>query len=195
MTSLMRYTFRRTARTLRNPLKLSRIRWFTLGWVVAIGTTAMGAGFAVAGEHILRAKGVFAMYVRMPGGLHLHGVVMFVLGVALIAGLSGPLFGQPEPRPFLMGTMKLTSYYYCWSWILLLLAPLASNGELSFVGVVTWLMIAFMPALLGWTSPPPEVIPRDETQLLRASLDAGLSPQQASAVVEGFFRGGPGEAE
>lgn len=176
---------------IRDPLHRSRIRWFMLGWIITVPTVLLGGGFAIGGTHLVLAKGAFVIYARIPGGLHTHGVILTLLGLALVAGLSAPMFGQPEPRYWLRKVLKFTGYYYGWSAGMLLLAPLVKGGDFSYVGVIIWGAFACLPAVL-LVGPPPALVPKSETDLIRAALEVGITPAQATALVNSLsYTGAP----
>lgn len=186
----MAFRARQVARTVRDPLKMSRLRWYTLSWVIALGTTLIGGGFALAGEKILVASGPWVLYGHVPGGLHTHGSIMFSLGVWLIVGIST----KPEPRGFTQTCLRWIARYYSWVWLSIWLAPVpALGGSFSYIGVILWGMIAS----LGWivaTSPPPSVTSRNETDLVRAVLAAGGTREQAVDAARRYFRGPNGRS-
>lgn len=173
-------------RTLHDPLRRSRYRWFFLGWIITIPSLLLGAGFAVAGEKIVLATGAFAIYARVPGGLHTHGVMLLGVGTALLIGLSMPLFGYPEPRRWLRMTLIFTGYYYGWSAAMLAMAPFVSGGAFSYVGVIVWTTLAFLPAVL-LVGPPPALVSKDETNILRAAVAVGITSDKAVELVKRLY--------
>jgi hypothetical protein len=182
----LRNSVKTSWRVVRDPLRRSRIRWFMLGWVITIPTLLLGGGFAIAGSHLVIAKGAFAIYARIPGGLHTHGVILLLLGIALVMGLGGPMFGYPEPRKWLRVTLYLVGYYYAWSAAMLALAPAVNGGTFSFVGVTTWTTLSLLPAVL-LVGPPPELISKAEIELLRAAIEVGIGPEQAKQLVDHYL--------
>jgi hypothetical protein len=183
------FIMRKGWRVVRDPLRFSRLRWFSLAWAFALGTLLMGAGFTIDGPAILVARGPFALYGHIFGGLHTHGAVLTVLGLGMVAGLGGPMFGNPEPRTFLRRLLKVGAAYYMWSWFLIMFAPMVQGGQFSFIGMILWAMVAVIPMVLA-TSLPPEITSPNETDLLQAALDEGLDSDKAIALVERFYHGG-----
>jgi hypothetical protein len=185
---------RRGWRIVRDPLKRSRARWFTLAWIIALGTTLMGGGFAIGGSRIVVARGAFALYARIPGGgLHLHGAIMLVLGLLTCIGIGPTWFGHAEPRRFLRRVLLATACYYGWSTLLLMFAPIVQDGAFSYVGVITWMTLTSLPCIL-LIGPPPALLPRDETDLIRAAVEVGIEPEKVRALARAFYGGGPDES-
>lgn len=182
---------RRGLAAARDSNRWTRFRWFGSAWIIAVGTMILGGGFTVAGDRLVNAKGVWAMYAHIPGGLHTHGVLMLAVSIPLLAGLSLPLFGYPEPREFLYRMLKLVCLYWLWSSILLFLAPAVPEGEFSYVGTTAWSMITLWTVLLS-VSNPPELVSRTESEVVRAALAVGIPPEQAR-MLGSRFRGGDGE--
>lgn len=172
----------------RDPLKRSRLRWFMLGWFIALPTVLLGGGFTVAGSHLVISQGAYAIWAHVPGGLHTHGIILLTLGLALVVGLAAPLFGNPEPRTWLRRTLVGIAYYYGWSAATFALAPLA-GGLFSFVGIVIWTTLALMPVVL-LVGPPPTLIPKTHTDLIRAAIEVGIEPSKARALAETYLYGG-----
>lgn len=179
--SAVRFALRSGARALMDRRKWSRFRWTGTLWVTAVGTVILGSGFTIAGGKIVDAAGIWAMYARVPGGLHLHGVLMLAIGVPMLACLGVSAAGYPEPKRALHRLCRAAAYYYLWSAVLLAMADLLPDGEFSFVGVVTWSMIALWLGLLS-VSDPPLRVSKVEMDVLRAALDVGVSPVQAHAL-------------
>ena len=173
----------------KNPLRRSRFRWFMLGWIIAIPTVLVGGGLFIAGEHIIVAKGAFAIYGKIPGGLHTHGFFMLLIGMGLVMGLSSPLFGNPEPRVWLRIFLWFDGFYYAWSGGMLAMAPLVKGGQFSYLATILFFTIAALPAVL-LVGPPPQLVPRDENDILRAAIKAGVTPDQARVLVEYYLHGG-----
>lgn len=172
----------------RNPLRRSRFRWYLLGWIIAVGTTLLGAGLTVAGEHLIIAKGAFIIYAKIPGGLHTHGAILFALGISLLVCLARANFIEVYYK-WVRRTLYVTGYYYGWSTAMIAFAPAVKGGAFSYVGVVFWGIVALLPAVL-LVGPPPPVSHTEENKLLRDALEAGASPEVAKNLVERYFRGG-----
>lgn len=189
-TGTFRFALRTGIRVFKDPAKWSRFRWLASIWALAVGTAVMGGAFAVAGDHIVLAKGAFALYARIPlGGLHVHGVLMLASSLPLLLGLALPLYGYPEPRLLMRRTLRVAAGYWWWSTILLAMAPLMRDGSFSLVGTVSWAMVASWFTILAMSSPP-ELISRTELAILRAAVDVGVPLDQARALIGRYLDAG-----
>lgn len=186
---MLSFRARTTIEAMRNPLLRSRLRWFSVAILITLATTMIGGGFLIAGDRLPLADGPWVIYSHIPGGLHTHGAVMFALGIALVAGLSNPMFGNPEPRPFMTRVLRWTAWYYTWAWGLIWLAPLEPGGTFSYLGVILWGVLTAQPWVL-LTSPPPVKLSRNETDLVEAALQVGVTPEQASRLAQVYLRDG-----
>lgn len=189
----LRSWLRAGTRVVRDPLRWSRFRWLACSWIWAVGTLLMGGALLVAGPAILVAEGPFVIYAKVLGdqGIRLDGLVLVLLGLTLVIGLSQPLFGHAEPRQLLLRTHKALGYYYLWCVTLFALAPLAPGGSFSYLAVVIWTMLGSIPIVLSF-APPPHLVPRVETELLRALIEEDV-PVGVAARIAGRIYGGPHE--
>jgi hypothetical protein len=150
----------------------------------------LGGAFAVLGQHVVVAKGAFAIYGRFfPGNLHTHGVIMLTLGVLLCYGLSVTMSGIKPPRVWLRRVLVITGGYYAWSAMMLACAPLVEGGSFSFVGLIMWLAFAALPFVL-LVGPPPAQASRRESELIRAAITVGVAPEQAKRLAHRFLHDG-----
>jgi hypothetical protein len=189
----MAFFVRRGVAAARDPARWSRFRWLASVWILGLGSTVIGAGFLVAGDHILVASGPWAAYAAIPGGLRLHGVLMLTGGLPLLLGLGVPLAGYPEPRTAMRRALAFSAFYWLWTAAMVAFAGLVPKGAFSLVGFILVLMVAGWFALMALSSPP-ELVSKAETALYRAVLDSGCTPEQAQRVVD-FYLGGSRELD
>lgn len=168
---------------------VSRLRWLALGWVIMFICVALGGGYILKSNSIILAKPAVAAFAGLPGGIRLHGALLLTLGLVLGAGLLQPVFGHPEPRRYLQIALFFTAGYWFWTATLYALAPAVKGGEFSYTSLIVWLALTALPVILS-LAPPPELIVRDETTLIRTAMRVGCSPVQASALANAYFHGG-----
>lgn len=138
----------------------ARLLWFSFAWILTFVLLTLGGAYGLGGTHVIVATRSFTVLLRwLPLGVRGHGIIMAVLGVALLLELTAPTYGHVLPWRWLRATLLLCGAYLMWTVYAFATAPLAGGGRFSVTGVITWLGFMIMPFVLV-RLPPPEYVDR-----------------------------------
>lgn len=137
-----------------DPMRRLRLLWLGVCWVLVGVFVLLGSAYAVGGISVSPSSASYqAVQQYVPGGMHTHGGLMLVVGLGLVYGLLGPLYGLPVLQHWVRrGVLGVLGYS---TWLLVqFVASWALNGALAIVPAVWWSASLILSVLLVKLPPP-----------------------------------------